>query len=500
MRIAIAGFQHETNTFAPTRATYDRFVREDAWPGLTRGAAILDVMSDRNISSSGFIAAAREAGHELVPIIWANASPSSYVTDDSYERVAAMVVDGLASVADSVDAVYLDLHGAMVAESFEDGEGELLRRVRAVVGPDKPVVASLDLHCNTTPEMIAHADALIAYRTYPHVDMAETGARCVPMLERILAEGRPAKAFRQIPFLITISWQCTMIEPARGIYGAFDDLERDHGLWSLSFTPGFPPADIHHCGPALMAYAATQDRADAGADALERMILAARDRFDGRFWTPDEAVAEAMRRAPAASKPIILVDTQDNPGGGGDGNTTGMLRALVDQKAEEAALGLLCDPAAAAAAVEAGVGGRFRAALGGSGWSGDAPFECELEVEALGDGRFLCTGPMYRGSRTDIGPMARLRVAGSEVRVVVCSKKVQAADREMFRHVGIAPEDVKILVLKSSVHFRADFQPIAEDILIALAPGPVIADPAELPYRRLRKGMRLGPSGPAFEG
>ncbi|MFN4088764.1 MAG: M81 family metallopeptidase [Alphaproteobacteria bacterium] len=498
MRIAIGGFHHETNTFAPSKAAYADFVRAGGWPGLSRGADLIPAVTGINIPSDGFVRVARAAGHDLVPLVWCNASPSAHVTEDAYERICGMMLEDL-TAAGPLDAVYLDLHGAMVPEHLEDGEGELLRRVRALVGAETIVVGSLDLHANVTPAMIEASDLLDAFRTYPHIDMSDTGARTAQALERMFTQGKPAKAFRQLDFLIPINWQCTTIEPAATLYRRLEALATGE-VYTLSFTPGFPPADIHHCGPAVFAYATGQQAADAAADALAGAIAAREADFAGRCWQPDEAVAEAVALAAAAARPVVLADTQDNPGGGGDGDTTGVLAALVRARAEVAVLGLLVDPTVAEQAHAAGEGATITADLGGkSGIPGDAPLSGRYRVERLSDGRFTGTGPFYGGSRMDLGPMALLRVEDAPgVRVVLCCRKVQAADQAMFRHVGIEPAEQKILALKSSVHFRADFEPIAEDILVVLAPGPVVALPADLSYRNLRRGVRLGPLGRAF--
>jgi microcystin degradation protein MlrC len=206
-------------------------------------------------------------------------------------------------------------------------------------------------------------------------------------------------------------------------------------------------------------------------------------------------VAEALRLSRSATKPVVIADTQDNPGAGANADTVGMLEALVAADAQDAVFGLLCDPAAADAAHRLGVGGSADFALGArSGLRGHRPFEGRFRIEAIGDGQIVGTGPFYRGTRMQLGPMACLRLGG--VRVVVASRKQQAADQAMLRHVGIEPTAAKILVLKSSVHFRADFQPIAAQVLIAAAPGPNEADHLKFRYARLRAGIRLTPNGP----
>jgi microcystin degradation protein MlrC len=196
-RIAIGGFLHETNTFAPTKAVYDDFVHGGGWPSMAVGADMLKVMRNINVGLAGFVAAAEAQGWELAPTISAAASPSAHVIKDAYERIVTDMIEGIRA-AGPLDAVYLDLHGAMVSEHFDDGEGEVLRRVREVIGRDLPLVASLDLHANVTPEMVEHADALIAYRTYPHVDMADTGRAAARHLALLLGTRQKlAKAFRQ---------------------------------------------------------------------------------------------------------------------------------------------------------------------------------------------------------------------------------------------------------------------------------------------------------------
>jgi microcystin degradation protein MlrC len=205
-----------------------------------------------------------------------------------------------------------------------------------------------------------------------------------------------------------------------------------------------------------------------------------------------------MSIAATASRPVVIADTQDNPGAGGDSNTTGMLRALVANRAEHAALGLMVDRQAALAAHAAGEGAEIEIALGGqSRIAGDAPFRARFIVDRLSEGRFTCSGPFYRGVRMHIGPCACLRIGG--VRVVVASDKPQMADQEMYRFIGIEPTTEKILVNKSSVHFRADFAPIAEEILVAKAPGPMLADLAEFPWTRLEPGIRVTPNGKPFQ-
>src|ERR1700733_10707238 len=234
-RIAVGGFLHETNTFAPTKATYDDFVHGGGWPAMAEGTDVLKVMRHINVGLAGFIEAAEANGWEMVPTISCGDRASVHVTADAFERIVKVMIDGI-KAARQIDAVYLDLHGAMVTEHLDDGEGEILRRVRQVIGKDLPLVVSLDLHANVTPAMVELANALIAYRTYPHVDMADTGRAAARHLALMLRSGRRfAKAFRQLPFLIPISWQCSNDQPTKSIYQKLAALESD-AIPTLSFA------------------------------------------------------------------------------------------------------------------------------------------------------------------------------------------------------------------------------------------------------------------------
>lgn len=516
MRIAIGGFQHETNTFAPSKADFAAFEQADAWPALQHGEPLLSAFPAMNIPISGFIEEASAQGHTLVPLVWCSATPSAHVTENAFDRVVDLLGEALEqALGQGIDAVYLDLHGAMVTEHLEDGEGDLLRRVRRLIGDDLPLIASLDLHANVTAQMTAHADALIAYRTYPHVDMAETGRRAARHLDKLFSGlPRQAKAFRKLDFLIPLPAQCTMKDPAAMIYSDVAVLEGallgNGRVNSLSFTMGFAAADIAESGPAVLAYADTEAAAIEAAERIAQEVSDAEQAFGEKLWSPEDAVAHAIGHSGAgrgtgdAEGPFVLADTQDNPGAGGNGDTVGILRELIEQDAPRAALGVLYDPESAAAAMAAGVGARIDLALGAktggaeTGGADEAPVEAAFDVEALSDGEALATGPFYGGSTISLGDTALLRIGG--VRVVVSSKKVQCADRAMFTHIGVDPREMDVVVVKSSVHFRADFGPIARDVLVVEAPGPNLANHAKHRYRHLRKGVRLMPAGPTFQG
>jgi microcystin degradation protein MlrC len=493
--IAIAGMQHETNTFAPSKADYEAFVSGGGFPSIQHGEAVLDAIDGANLPAQGAVTALRGAGHAVIPIAWAAASPSAHVTDDAFERIVGSIVDGLSRARD-INGVYLDLHGAMVTETYDDGEGEILRRVRSVVGPRVPVVVSLDLHANITQRMVDIADAISIYRTYPHVDMAETGARAAGMLLELMRTQQAfEKAFHQFDYLTGLPSQSTFIEPARLLYSRLEQIEAQTGT-HLSFAMGFPMADIADCGMSVLGYGA-RGSVDVSLQQLVNEIEEAEKHFTMKLYEPEDAVRYAMNIG-EPGHPVVIADTQDNPGAGGNGDTPGLLAAMLRVDAQDAVIGMIIDPASAQRAHQVGENMAANFELGAiSGLPGHEPVCEQFTVERLGDGQFTCTGPMFNGIRMKLGPMALLRCRG--VRVVLASEKCQAADQEMFRHLGLEPSTQRMVGLKSSVHFRAAFQPIAREVIVTAAPGPSLANPEDFAWTQLRSGVRLNPMGNPFK-
>ena len=497
-RILIAGYQHETNTFAPSLADWAAFNTGEAFPAYMRGQAMVDKLTGVNIPVGGFIDQARRWQWELVPSAWAGASPSSYVTQDAFERIAqAILQDAQAAMVQGLDGIYLDLHGAAVAEHADDSEGELIARLRQLVGPAVPIVASLDLHANVTARMLRESDGLVSYRTYPHVDMAATGELAAQLMQRRIQLGRKEPLHVQrFPYLIALNAQSTWMAPAKEVYEQLMALDREHGAM-LSFCMGFPASDFEECGPVIWAHG------EQARLAVERLYASA---GQPELWRPEwlparEAVSQALSLAAQHTAPVVLADTQDNPGAGGDSNTTGMLHALLQQGAgrqfpQQVALGLLYDPEVARMACEAGVGAQIECSLGKAvpiftGGLSDPPLQGRFTVRAISEGRCKLLGPMMKGSTIQTGPSACLEIDGMYIAVV--SGKMQMLDRELFRAVGIHPEHMKIVVVKSSNHFRADFTPIASHVLVAKAPGPMAADPGDLPWKKLSPQTRTRP-------
>ncbi len=497
-RIAIGGWQHETNTFAPFDTDYAAFEMADGWPALVEGPPMIEAVEGINMPIEGFIQAAKQ-GAELVPTLWTSAEPGGYVTDDAFERIAQRLCDGI-KAAGTLDGVYLDLHGAMVTRGYHDAEGEILARVRALIGPRMPLVASLDFHANVSERMVSATDALTIYRTYPHIDMAETGARAAEVLMQLMRGVVAFKAYRQGEYLVPLHLGGTDFGPNQGLF------KRLLGLAPSSISAdialGFPPSDVPDAGPSIVAYAASVGRAQYIVDELSQELSAAESWYVNNVHAPDAAIVRAM--ANTSDRPVILADTQDNSGAGGTADSPAPVIDLVRHGAKGAVVAIITDAEFAARAHACGVGGTFEAALGGklgkTSQFNVGPFRGRFRVLELGNGQFVCSGPVSRGARMNLGPMALVAVedrGGADVKIVVSSVRSQPLDQAMLRHVGVEPAAQRILVLKSSVHFRADFDPLAAETLVVEWPGCNPSDPARCDYTRLRSNLRLAPNGPA---
>jgi microcystin degradation protein MlrC len=486
-RVAYAGFLHEVNSFSDVRADYGYFDGNPARPPMYRGEELKASLEHSAFCPAGFIKAWHH-DDQLLPLLWANGGAGGTVTRDAFERIVGEMMARLSAVL-PVDGLYLDLHGAMVSEDFDDAEGEILRRSRAIVGLEVPIVISLDYHANVSPNMARYADAIVIYKTYPHVDRPETGERAARALKELLASG-PAqgRAIRHASFLVPVDFQCTYVDPSRTLVQW--QPPRAEGVITASYAAGFPPSDTVWCGPSVVVHARDQAIADEVADAYIDYFNSLESQFCGTLWPAAQAATHAKRLALTSDKPIILADTCDNPGAGGTGKTTGMIHELLAAGASDALVGYLCDPATAHAAMQAGEGKIVHLALDGpDGESRDYDFR----VIRCSDEPYEMSGPMVPGLKVDFGPMALLQCEG--VQVAVLSQRFQAYDRTPFLKLGVDFSKIKILVLKSSCHFRADFGSMADTILTVVSPGAYDPNPEHYRYTKLRPNVRFHPGG-----
>ena len=463
MRFFVARLSHETNTFSPIVTDRGQFEAQE----LRYGGEILEAYRGTATCVGGMIDGAAARGVTLVPSLAAGASPAGRVSKEFYAQAKERLLADL-QAAGPLDGVLLDLHGAMVVEGLDDGEGDLLAAVRAVAGT-LPIAVTLDFHANITRAMVDAATLLHGYKTYPHVDMEARGREAALRLADVAAgRSRPTVAYRQPPMLPPIAGQLTARGPMRRLYDMADAMEQRPGVLSISVFAGFPLADIHDAG--LSIYVATdhdQSLAEALADELAAEAWALRREFLHTAMPVRDAVARALA---LDGGPVVLADIADNTGGGAAGDTTEILRELLRVGARGATVACLWDPQAAAACVAAGVGTTLTLPVGGKvDPSHGAPLTVTGRVRTLSDGRFRYKGPMWRGVEGKLGPTAVLDV--NDVKIILISHRRQTVDPEMIRVVGIDPAAEKILVVKSSIHYRAAFEPIARAILEVDAPG-----------------------------
>ena len=498
-RIAYAAYLHETNTFSPIPTSYESFASRGAFMcGIYTPDEIAQLFfgKDYNNSICGFYTQAIASDHEVVPIAKiGEAEPSGTIPRKLFYELLEMITSGLSAQA-PFDGIYLDLHGAMVFEPGEEGEVEIIRKVRAVVG-DIPVVVSLDLHGNISPAFFEIADVLEGYRTYPHIDIYDTGVRCAKVMDLLLSGKKIYKAYHQLPFLMPGSTLATSHEPSKSLYEMIDVVESMDNVVTASVMQGFVESEVPHMGPTVFAYATRQTEADKAADLLLEKALELEPQFRADLPNAKEAVAQAIEIASGVSKPVILADGQDNPGGGASSDTVWILQELVRQNAPESAVALLFDPEAAQIAHQTGEGNQVEMDLGGKLTPGHKPFHAVFQVIKLHEGEFSCTGPMVGGMREDFGKMAQLKV--DNVRIVVSSHRTQVLDQAYLRVVGIEPSEMKILVLKSTNHYRADFEPLSSTIINVDAPSSLINNPETYPYEHLREGVRLQGLGRVYQ-
>jgi microcystin degradation protein MlrC len=473
---------HETNTFSTIPTDRRQFEARD----LRYGGEILEAYRGTGTCLGGMITLAEERGVALLPSVAAAASPAGRVTKDIYQTVKDRVLTDLRA-AGPLDGVLLDLHGAMVPEGLDDGEGDLLAAVRDVVGPTLPLAVTLDFHANITSAMVRHATLLHGYKTYPHVDMAERGREAAErLLDVIQGRLRPTVAVRQPPLLPPIAGQLTTRGPMRRLMDLAGDLERRPGVVSISVFGGFPLADIHDAG--LSVYVITdgdQALADECAERLAATAWEHRREFIHHALPVPEAVAAALAES-SQGRPVVLADIADNTGGGAAGDTTELLRELLRVGARATTVACLWDPESVRVCLEAGVGATVTLSLGGKiDPRHGAPLSVTGRVRTLSDGRFVHKGPMFRGVEGRLGPTAVLDV--DDVKIILISRRWQTLDPEMIRFVGIDPAGERILAVKSTIHYRAAFGPLAHAIIEVDAPGLSSSNLTRFEFKHVRR-------------
>src|SRR5271156_2108557 len=453
---------HETNTFSrvPTdMAAFRRrdFHLENEIPVAFRGT---------HSAFGATFEAADKFGWTLVHPVSANPNPSGTVTDDAFEQISGMILDAV-DTKGPIDGALLHLHGAMVSDSHEDAEGEFLARLRRRLGPDVPIVVTLDLHANVTRRMAENTSALIAYRTYPHIDQYERAWQGAELLERAMqGEIRPKTVIARRPMLYGLDHGRTQRGPMAELIARGEALEHSGEALVVSICAGFSRANIHDVGPSVtVTVDGDNGREQAIAEDLMDHAWETRGFTTVKLLPVAEAVALARQGKPG-DKPLVVADYTDNPGGGGYGDATAFLKGLVEAGVEGVAFHAICDPEAVEAGISAGLGAKTTLTLGGKTdpVMGGGPLSLTGEVTHLTTGRFIAYGPMGGGLERDYGPSMVFRVGGIDI--IVISNNGQAVDLAQFTSLGVDPTRYRTVAVKSMQHFRAAFEPIAREVVL----------------------------------
>lgn len=485
MKIVAARMNHETNTFSPMLTPLECFGPE----GPTFGDQAYAQARGTRTGLGAFIAMAEERGEQIVVAVNATANPSGRVDDTAFESMVTNILD---AVRAGCDLILLDLHGAMATQSFDDGEGELLQRLR-VIAPHTPIAVALDLHGNITQSMIDCTDVMVGFKTYPHVDMYETGLHAARLAFRMLDAGKqPALAWVQLP-LLSHTLRSASGEGAmqRALQGA-RELE-DQGLDAVSVFAGFSLADIRDAGVSVVVSGQDKDQAQTAADTLARQIWADRSNFIYTSQPLAVSIRQALDMDVATSRgsgPVLLVDHGDNVMSGGTCDTTTVLEACLLQGLRRICTGPLADPLTVAQAIAAGVGSRLQVQLGnkvplGLDFAHRAPLTLEVWVRAISDGRFRITGPIYTGETWAMGRTVVLEHEGGTL--VVSERPMEPLDLGVFTSVGVSPSDFDFLILKSRMYCRPSFVPIARGLVECDSRGVTSSDYGLFVFKQLRR-------------
>ncbi len=460
-RVLTARIMHETNTFSRVPTDMAAFRRRD----FHLGNEIPEAYRGTRSAIGGTFEAADKFGWTLIHPVSASANPSGKVTRAAFDELCATLI-GAARAQGPIDGALLHFHGAMVTEDYEDAEGEMLTRLRAAIGAAPPVIVTLDLHANVTEAMAKHASALIAFRTYPHIDQYERAWQGAELLERAMAgEIKPKTVIARRPMIYGFNHGRTQSGPMVEALARAEKFETSGQALVVSICAGFSRADIRDVGPSVTVTGDGDDpRLQAIAEELMDYGWETREENSAKLLPVAEVVALAERGKPG-DKPLVIADYTDNPGGGGYGDATALLEAVVAAELKGVAFHALCDPEAVRQAMRSGIGkqtltigGKIDPSLGGG------PLTLAGEIVCLTNGQMIAWGPMGGGVKRDYGPSAVFRVGGIDI--VLITNNGQATDLGQFMSLGIDPQRYRTVAVKSMHHFRAAFEPIARQVVL----------------------------------
>jgi microcystin degradation protein MlrC len=459
-RVLSAEISHETNTFNIRPTTLQHF--RDRY--MLDGPQAIAARGDSNTELAGLLDTGRDYGWDITHVISAAAGPGGPMTRDAFDTLTGPLI----AAADAKwDGIFLMLHGAMVTAFCEDGEGEILRRLRAVTGPDVPIAVTLDPHGNITAAMCDLAQILVSFTTYPHVDIRATGRRAAELLHRTMTGEIAPRTLRvHLPMLEEANGGRTDIGPMIDRQALARAYEARRDVFAISINGAFPEADISEVGPTVLITCQGNSAPHlAIAESLADDIWERRHEVLNTYLTCAEAAKVAAGWSGGAG-PLIIADYADNPGAGAYGDGTALLAALLDAGVTNACFGPVIDAEAAAQLQRSAIGSTVSLSIGGKTAPdfGGGPLHVSGVVKWAGEGRFTGTGPILGGLDRNFGPTAVLTVAGFDILIVSIAH--QMLDLSQFETFGIDPTRQSIIGLKSMQHFRAAFGPIAGRIIV----------------------------------
>ena len=480
MRVLTAEIYHETNTFSCRKTDIQSF--KDGV--LLMNTEAITARGDANTELAGFLDAGKIHGWQIDHILTASAGPGGLVTRSAFDSLVLSLI--AAAKNNHYDGILLGMHGAMVTEFCDDGEGEILKRLRAAIGPDVPIAITLDLHANVSIEMCSLANVIVSYKTYPHIDMREVGIHAADILQRTMAdEIRPRTIRVSRPMLEEINGGRTDIGPMIDRFAEARNYETGDDVFAVSINAGFASADIAEVGPTVLVTAQGDFLAHTTfAETIAEDIWARRKEVLNTYHSV-EAAANIAAQFDAGNGPLIIADYADNPGAGGYGDSTNLLRALLDANISNVCFGPMVDPDAVQQLQKEKIGDQITVSLGGKTNPdfGGAPLSLDAELIATSNGDYIGNGPMICGLHGSFGPTVVIRVDGIEILVVSIAR--QMLDLQQFESFGIEPQNKNIVALKSMQHFRAAFEPIAVEVIVCDSGALCTPDYDRLPYRNV---------------
>lgn len=482
MKIMIGGFMHETITFSKKQTTLKDFKESQYYSGKSLYQHYKGV---KNVMGS-FIEKLEENGVELVCSLNTSTTPGGLVTREVYDNVINQWEKDIAE-NEGLNGILLNLHGAMVVEGISDPEGALLKKLKEFTNYKIPIMATLDFHANIGSDLVQYSDGLIGYKTYPHIDMFECGLEMADLLiQTIQQKVKPTMVHRNIPLISPLLAQGTYKSPIKNLMELAKSIEKEKGILSVSIVPGFGFADIPENGFTVVVITNNDEKlATQKLNFICEKVWGGRSELICNPLPVREAVALAIQSVNSKG-PVVLCDASDNPGGGGAGDGVAILKELIAQKTSSAVVSTIWDPESVRLMHQKKIGETIQLNLGGkSADHENTSLLIEGKIEALCDGKYINKGNFSKGAKINIGLTGVLNCNG--IKVIISEKRVQTLDREIIRFTGIQPEEQAIIVVKSTVHFRADFEPISSKIIEVDSPGLVVSDITKLEFKHLRR-------------